>query len=104
MTNGKANKLHSEIVKPIHLDLYLEKLNEAKKYSYPGYIDEVVTLLKARNEEVTRGQVENVTKAVKKSWPILNAILATVGLPEVTDMQTPGEKEISKSLKLQKAS
>jgi len=101
--NCKHKQKVSHLVKPIHLDLYQKNLQKAKELTYPGYIDEALSLLIARGQDVNRGAIENTSKGVKKSWIILNAILATVGLPEVTNYETVSEIEIAKAFNLQKS-
>jgi hypothetical protein len=100
--NCKHKQKVSHLVKPIHLDLYQKNLLRAKELTYPGYIDEALTLLNTRGQIVNRGEIENTSKGVKKSWIILNAILATVGLPEVSNFETVSEIEIAQAFNLQK--
>jgi len=94
----------SDKVKPVHLEKYMDALVELKAVTFPGYKDLTIKLLNARGFVVTDSQIKNTVTSVNKSWIILNAMRAVVGLPEIEETKTPGELEIAKSLKLQKAS
>lgn len=88
-------------VKPIDLEFYRAALKEAKAFTFPNYIPQVIDYL---NDGTTSDQVKNVIRGIVNNWKILNAIRKIVGLAEVKPGELISAEEIAATVGLSKAS
>jgi hypothetical protein len=93
---------NSDLVRPIHREIYDKGLSEAKRLTFNGYVPLVIERLKSQDIVAEANEVYSVIRGNRVSWNFLNAIRFVVGLAEIKDLNLIKVEEIVEDLKLQK--
>lgn len=89
-----------EKVRPVDLPVYEASLREVKGYTFPGYVDQVIDLLKVEKPKLNQDQVYSVRRGNTRNWLILEAIRKVCGLEPTKRGNTPNREKVVADLKL----